>query len=436
MRSALLWVLKLVVHALFRVAFTLEYAGVENVPLTGAVILAGNHPSYLDPALISLPVRRRIRFVAWDKLFAIPLLGSLIRFFGAFPVDTTRRDQQAFLQALQVLRDGDALGIFPEAGLSKEARMNALLKSGAARLAIAAQCPLVPVTIAGARAAWPRGQWLPLPRKITVKYHPPLQPPAAERATAADESALAQALTEQLRQSIERRLLPALKVGAKRAELYSRPAWALRSYEWIPLWVWLASFGLAGTRWALTLPTAAYLAYLLLDIWLLPQQRLTKVVRDLALPAWLAASYPWAVATFVPPGAQAAFLDAKAWLLGLALASALFPFHWTSYYDAQRFLRGLAMGYLALWWLEAIRPEGLGYGPHVLWLSFVVAYALAVRHLHWPLVTAGALAYLSMFWLLSPERWASDMLYYAGAGVAVCGYARSVKFVAHDGRLA
>ncbi|MCS7080313.1 MAG: 1-acyl-sn-glycerol-3-phosphate acyltransferase [Chloracidobacterium sp.] len=431
----MLWVIKVIVHALFRVFFTLEYTGVENVPLTGAVILAGNHPSYLDPVLISLPIRRRIRFVAWDRLFTIPVLGPLIRFLGAFPVDTARRDQQAFLQALQVLRDGEALGIFPEAGLSKEGRMNALLKSGAARLALAAQCPLVPVTIAGARAAWPRGQWLPLPRKITVKYHPPLQPPTTAGVPAEAEPALARALTEELRQAIERRLIPALKVGAKRAERYSRPASALRSYEYVPFVVWLASFGLVGLHQTPTLPTAAYLAYVLLDIWALPQTRLTKVLRDLALPVWLAASYPWAVATFVAPEAQARFLDAKAWLLGLVMASVLFPFHWTSYYAAQRFLRGLAVGYLALWGLETLRPDGVGYGPHVLWLSFTVAYALGVRHRHWLWVTVGALGYLTLFWQLSPEHWPPDMLYYVGVGAAAFGYVRVVKFTAHDGRL-
>lgn len=431
----MLWVVKVIVHALFRVVFTLEYAGVENVPLTGAVILAGNHPSYLDPILISLPIRRRIRFVAWDKLFTIPVLGPVIRFLGAFPVDTSRRDQQAFLQALQVLRDGEALGIFPEAGLSKAERMNALLKSGAARLAIAARCPLVPVTIAGARAAWPRGRWLPLPRKIMVKYHPPLHPPtAAEQGTDADPAA-AHALTEQLRQAVERRLIPALKVGAKRAERHRRPAWALRSYEYLPLLVWAASFGLFGASRAPTAPTATYLAYLLLDIWALPQQRLTKVLRDLALPAWLAASYPWAVTTFVTPDAQPNFLDAKAWLLGLVMASVLFPFHWTSYYAAQRFLRGLAVGFPALWWLETVRPERLGYGPHVLWLSFTLAYALGVRHRHWPWVTLGALSYLALFRRFSPEPWTPDMLYYVGAGAAVFCYVRVVKFTAHDGRL-
>ncbi|QUV84653.1 lysophospholipid acyltransferase family protein [Chloracidobacterium aggregatum] len=430
----MLWILKVIVHALFRVVFTLEYTGVEHVPLTGAVILAGNHPSYLDPVLISLPIRRRIRFVAWDKLFTIPLLGPLIRFFGAFPVDTTRRDQQAFVQALRVLQDGDALGIFPEAGLSKEARMNALLKSGAARLALAAPCPIVPVTIAGARAAWPRGQWLPLPRKITVKYHPPLHPPRVAADGLAEDRELAQALTEQLRKTIERRLLPALKVGAKRAELHRRPAWALRAYEYLPLWVCLTGLGLGGWSWALALPTLAYLGYVLLDIWVLPQQRLTKVLRDLALPVWLAAAYPWAVATFVAPELQARFLQAPAWILGLMIASLLFPFHWTSYYDTQRFLRGLSIGYLVLWWLEVIRPEGAGHGLQVLWLVFVIAYALVIRHRHWPFVVAGSATYLVLLWWFSPERWPVELLYYAGAGVAVSGYVYVVKFTAHDGR--
>lgn len=432
----MLWILKVLIHALFRVVFTLEYVGVKHVPLEGAVILAGNHPSYLDPVLISLPVRRRIRFVAWDKLFTIPLLGPLIRFLGAFPVDTTRRDQQAFLQALQVLREGEALGIFPEAGISKEARMNALLKSGAARLALSVPCPIVPVTIAGARAAWPRNQWLPLPRKITVKYHPPIYPPCSAGETPAEDQVpeLARALTEQLRQTIERRLLPALKVGAKRAELHRRPAWALRSYEYFPLWVCVLGLGLGGWRWSLMLPTLAYFAYILLDIWALPQRRLTKVLRDLALPVWLGAIYPWAVAVCIAPARQAAFLDTKSWILGLMVASLLFPFHWTSYYDTQRFLRGLALGYLVFWWLEVIRPEGAGLGLPVLWLSSVIAYAVFVRHLHWPLVTVGSVAYLGLFWWFSPERWPDEMLYYAAAGVAVSVYVSAVKFTVHDGR--
>ncbi|MGQ9897780.1 MAG: lysophospholipid acyltransferase family protein [Acidobacteriota bacterium] len=433
----MLWTLKVILHALFRVVFTLEYTGVEHVPLTGAVILAGNHPSYLDPVLISLPIRRRIRFVAWDKLFTIPLLGPLIRFFGAFPVDTTKRDQQAFVQALQILREGEALGIFPEAGLSKDARMNALLKSGAARLALAVSCPIVPVTIAGARAAWSRDQWLPFPRKITVKYHPPLHPPRLEEADSvedAENKALAHALTEELRRSIERRLLPALKAEVRRAELHRRPAWALRAYEYLPFGVCLLGLGLGVWSWGLLLPTLAYLTYVLLDIWALPQQRLTKALRDLALPIWFAATYPWVVATLIAPDLRPRFLDAPAWILGLMVASILFPFHWTSYYDTQRFLRGLTIGYLMFGWLEVIRPERLGQGLQVLWLSFVLAYALVIRHLHWPLVMVGSATYLVLLWLFSSERWTGELLYYAGAGMAVTGYVYAVKFTCHDGR--
>jgi 1-acyl-sn-glycerol-3-phosphate acyltransferase len=432
----LLWILKVIIHALFRVVFTLEYIGVENVPRTGAVILAGNHPSYLDPVLISLPIRRRIRFVAWDRLFSIPLLGPLIRFLGAFPVDTTKPDQQAFGQALQVLREGEALGIFPEAGISKEARMNALLKSGAVRLALSVPCPIVPVTIAGARAAWPRGQWLPLPHKITVKYHPPIDPPRPVGGNPAEDKELVRALTEQLRQTIERRLVPALRGEAKRAELYHRPAYALRGYEYLPFWVGILGLGLGGWNWELAWPTLAYFAYVLADIWGIPQRRLTKTLRDLMLPSWLAATYPWAVSWLIAPELQAAFLDAKAWTLGVMVASILFPFYWTNYYDTQRFVRGLAIGYLTLWWLETIRPEKWGQGPPVVCLSFTITYALVVRHMHWPLVAVGSAIYLALFWWCFPEHWSGEMLYYAGAGVAVGGYVHGVKFTAHDGRLA
>ena len=51
-------------------------------------MVAANHPSYLDPVLLSLQAPRPIRFMAWDALFRVPLLGALIRTFGAFPVDT------------------------------------------------------------------------------------------------------------------------------------------------------------------------------------------------------------------------------------------------------------------------------------------------------------------------------------------------------------
>ena len=77
--------IKLIARPLFRVLFSVEHQGVENVPEEGAVIIAGNHPSYLDPLLVGLPIRRTIRFMAWDALFKVPLLGKIIKAVGAFP---------------------------------------------------------------------------------------------------------------------------------------------------------------------------------------------------------------------------------------------------------------------------------------------------------------------------------------------------------------
>ncbi|PYQ54253.1 MAG: 1-acyl-sn-glycerol-3-phosphate acyltransferase, partial [Acidobacteria bacterium] len=83
-------ILTAAIEALFRVLFTYDCVGVENVPARGPAVVAANHPSYLDPILLSLQVPRPIYFMAWDALFRVPLLGALMRAFGAFPVDTQR----------------------------------------------------------------------------------------------------------------------------------------------------------------------------------------------------------------------------------------------------------------------------------------------------------------------------------------------------------
>src|SRR5438477_10207449 len=96
--------LKILALPIFKLLFAVEYHGVENVPASGAIILAGNHPSYLDPILVALPIKRVIRYMAWDALFKVPILGRLINSLGAFAVDITRgKGEEAFREACKVL---------------------------------------------------------------------------------------------------------------------------------------------------------------------------------------------------------------------------------------------------------------------------------------------------------------------------------------------
>ena len=108
------------IEALFRVLFTYDCLGKENLPASGPAVVAANHPSYLDPVLLSLQVRRPIRFMAWDALFRVPLLGALIRTFGAFPVDTRRgKGREAYERAKALVLSGEVVGLFPEGHRSR-----------------------------------------------------------------------------------------------------------------------------------------------------------------------------------------------------------------------------------------------------------------------------------------------------------------------------
>ncbi len=167
--------------ALFKLYFRVEFEGEQHVPLTGPVIVAPNHVSYLDPIWISLPIKRPLRYMTWDRMFKIPLLGPLMRAYGAFPVNVDKGDRAAFKHSLLHLRAGGGLVIFPEGGRSRD---GALLpfKPGVIRLALDTQVAVVPVTIIGGYRAFNPHHLFPRPYKLKIIYHPPLvlQPPSDE----------------------------------------------------------------------------------------------------------------------------------------------------------------------------------------------------------------------------------------------------------------
>jgi 1-acyl-sn-glycerol-3-phosphate acyltransferase len=228
----MLRVLKTLLEALFRVLFTYECRGVENVPVRGPAVVAANHPSYLDPLLLSLEVPRPIRFMAWEALFKVPLLGALIRALGAFPVDVRQgQGRAAYEKAKALVESGEVVGLFPEGKRSRTGWMEPSLREGAARLARETGAPLIPASIAGAYRAWPHFQSLPKPARIRVRFHPPIDPRAYQDLP--EEGAIS-ALLAELRRRVERSLLPGVKADLRMNVLYRSPAPWPRPHESLP----------------------------------------------------------------------------------------------------------------------------------------------------------------------------------------------------------
>ncbi|MEW6358116.1 MAG: lysophospholipid acyltransferase family protein [Planctomycetota bacterium] len=163
-----------ILRFLFRLFWRIEFHGQDNIPSFGPVLVVSNHPSYLDPISVHLGVRRRpVQWMTWNAVFRVPILGRLVRQFGAFPVNVDGSPKGAFESSLAMLKRGEVVGIFPEGGRSYQPIMGDT-RTGAVRLAVRSGAPIVPVSVAGAYRVWPRVWFLPRPGRIAVTYHPPI----------------------------------------------------------------------------------------------------------------------------------------------------------------------------------------------------------------------------------------------------------------------
>jgi 1-acyl-sn-glycerol-3-phosphate acyltransferase len=143
--------LRVVVAWLCRRLYRLEVEGADNIPPTGAYVLAANHNSSIDPALVALTTERPIRFLARAELWQ-PGLRRLLDSFGAIPVRRGEGDQQAIRRAKRLLEAGELVAIFPQGTVLRFKKRR--FRRGAARLALATGAPLVPVRLVGTAAAF------------------------------------------------------------------------------------------------------------------------------------------------------------------------------------------------------------------------------------------------------------------------------------------
>lgn len=152
--------------------WNLKLTGLENIPQKGGLLIASNHQSYLDPFLISVPIKRPLRFLAWNEALEWPVAGRMMKLMGAWPLQIKGSDPAAIRRSIQWLRGGEALVIFPEGGRGLPNGSMVRFKGGAVRLALEAEVPILPVTVRGANLVWPAGQLMPRMGKIEVVYHP------------------------------------------------------------------------------------------------------------------------------------------------------------------------------------------------------------------------------------------------------------------------
>ena len=158
---------RLLMQLLFACIARVRVVRRENANHDGGFLLASNHISHFDPFIISSVVRRKIDWMAMAEFFPYPLLGFLLRAVDAFPADRHRASRATIRTAIERLKHGRIVGVFPEGGIRDGARSlleGAPLRPGASTLAHIAVVPIVPCVIVGSDRLYSKKSWLPLRR--------------------------------------------------------------------------------------------------------------------------------------------------------------------------------------------------------------------------------------------------------------------------------
>ena len=161
-------------RAIFATYFRWRVFGAENVPMTGGVILAATHGSFLDPPLIGCGTRRVISMLARESLFRFPPMGALLRSWRVVPVDRDGGGAKGLKIILNRLLAGAGIAMFPEGTRTRDGQLQPA-RSGIGLTVIKSTAPVVPVRVFGAFEAYGRHLKFPRPRRIILKYGRPLK---------------------------------------------------------------------------------------------------------------------------------------------------------------------------------------------------------------------------------------------------------------------
>jgi len=201
-RPSAFWPLAAIIVPVTGLFARIEIRGAEHLPREGAYVLAPNHNSEFDPVVVAVAVwrlGRAPRFMAKESLFKVPVLGAALKATGMVPVPRASTSaNQSMKAAEQIARDGRGVIVYPEGTLTRDPDLWPMRgKTGAVRLALAADLPLIPVAQWGVQQILPRYGKLRFPRRsrVVVEFGPAIDL-SEHRATPGQPATLTRATDE------------------------------------------------------------------------------------------------------------------------------------------------------------------------------------------------------------------------------------------------
>ena len=162
--------LRIIFAVIFQLLFSAKTYGKENLPAEGPVILAANHMSNWDPPILGTYLPRTVGYMAKEELFKPAIAGAIIKSLNAFPVKRGASDRGAIKMALNILKKGLCLGIFPEGTRSRDGKLHKA-QAGVSLIAAMSKAPVVPTALIGTNKIWSKEEKFP---QLTIVFGEPI----------------------------------------------------------------------------------------------------------------------------------------------------------------------------------------------------------------------------------------------------------------------
>lgn len=186
----LFWIIRTIGVPFVRIFYRTRVEGSEFIPLTGAVMIVGNHQSNLDPVIMACANPRRMYAMGKAELFVNPISRWFYSHLGAYPIERGKPDRKGLKKILELFYRGEAVIIFPEGGRNQSPGLGPM-EPGVAFIADLVDPLILPVGVTGSGHIWQKGSKLPGFPKIIVRFGRPFRVseefPRDKKAAAADK---------------------------------------------------------------------------------------------------------------------------------------------------------------------------------------------------------------------------------------------------------